>query len=120
MRYFYAEKQINTPFGDIVDGELITEREAAKSKKKEYIHRHCQLVEWPAKHTHFKFGVRFRSKDGCITIRPNGDPYGRGFVGTMVDFPSDNFGTYMGDISPASLAVWRDVANFRNCILVEE
>lgn len=117
MRYYYVDEAVETPHENLVQGELITEREAMKDKRRDSIHANCRLVIWPAQHTHFVGGIRFPTKESCICLRPNGDPYGSGYEGTETQFPSDNIGIYRGDIGCQTLDWWRIYAKKHNLYL---
>jgi len=51
-----------------------------------------------------------------VVIRPNGDPYGRGFDGRISTDGGETW-TYRGDIGARSRAWWRDYCRRNNYIL---
>jgi len=64
MRYYQAKKSL----GSIPSGALITEREAARDKRRRrLIESECVLVRIPAKETQFVSGVRY-AKPSAVPV----------------------------------------------------
>lgn len=54
-----------------------------------------------------------------IALSHNGDPYGRGFTGTMLETRDATTGIYRGDIGARSRAWWRRYARLERYTLIE-
>lgn len=55
-----------------------------------------------------------------IQLEPNGDPYGRGFVGTLLSSNNATVGPYMGDVGAKSRQWWRNYARKNDYKLIEK
>ena len=54
-----------------------------------------------------------------IVLSHNGDPFGRGFTGTLMHKLDDDSGIYCGNIGAQSRAWWRSYARSKGYKLVE-
>ena len=54
-----------------------------------------------------------------LRIVHNGDPYGRGFVGSVFESRDAQYGTYLGDIGAMPRYFWRAYARRNQLILIE-
>lgn len=54
-----------------------------------------------------------------LRLERNGDPFGKGFVGTLFDSPDAEFGVYQGQLGAQSRQYWRTVAARNGYKLVE-
>lgn len=54
-----------------------------------------------------------------IILSPNGDPYGRGFVGMLANSADADSGVYMGDVGARPRSWWRTYAKRNAYLLVE-
>ena len=54
-----------------------------------------------------------------IVLSRNGDPFGRGFTGTLMHKPDSDDGIYCGHIGARSRAWWRSYARSKGYKLIE-